>query len=147
MINQDEDLKRKYEHITSIAGVGKITGVTLLHLFINYPNANSKQITSLVGLDPIRKQSGTSIQSKTRISKAGSRIYRGDLFMSAMVAIRYNEKMKVFYERLKDNSKQTTQAQAAVMRKLTILAHSLYKNEQMYDKDRYKRESGLEKCA
>ena len=122
------NLKRKYEYITSIEGVGKITGVTLLHLFINYPNANSKQITSLVGLDPIRKQSGTSIQSKTRISKAGSRIYRGDLFMSAMVAIRYNEKMKVFYERLKDNSKQTTQAQAAVMRKLTILAHSLYKN-------------------
>ena len=114
------NLKRKYEYITSIEGVGKITGVTLLHLFINYPNANSKQITSLVGLDPIRKQSGTSIQSKTRISKAGSRIYRGDLFMSAMVAIRYNEKMKVFYERLKDNGKHTTQAQVAVMRKLTL---------------------------
>lgn len=53
--------------------------------------------------------------------------------MAAMSAIRYDKNYKVFYERLKANGKQTTQAQIAVMRKLIITAHSLYKNNRRYD--------------
>ncbi|MCD6381433.1 MAG: hypothetical protein J7L43_00445 [Candidatus Aenigmarchaeota archaeon] len=53
--------------------------------------------------------------------------------MAAMSAIRYDANFKSFYERLKANEKQTTQAQIAVMRKLIITAHSLYKNNRKYD--------------
>ncbi len=55
--------------------------------------------------------------------------------MAAMSAIRYDANFKAFYERLKANGKQTTQAQIAVMRKLIITAHSLYKNGRKYDVD------------
>ncbi len=37
--------------------------------------------------------------------------------MSAMVAIRYNDEIKTFYERLKENGKHTTVAQVAVIKK------------------------------
>ncbi|EFK96975.1 transposase, IS116/IS110/IS902 family [sediment metagenome] len=60
--------------------------------------------------------------------------YRGALFMGVMTAIRYDQKFKTFYERLKTNGKQTTQAQIAVMRKMILVAHSLYKNETQYIK-------------
>ena len=53
--------------------------------------------------------------------------------MAAMSAIRYDPNFRVFYERLKANGKHTTQAQIAVMRKLVITAHSLYKNNRRYD--------------
>ena len=53
--------------------------------------------------------------------------------MAAMCAIRYDANFRTFYERLKANGKQTTQAQIAVMRKLIITAHSLYKNNRKYD--------------
>lgn len=53
--------------------------------------------------------------------------------MAAMCAIRHDENFRAFYERLKANGKQTTQAQIAVMRKLIITAHSLYKNNRKYD--------------
>ena len=46
--------------------------------------------------------------------------------MATMSATRYNPQMKVFYERLKDNGKHTTLAQIAVMRKLVVVAHSLF---------------------
>ena len=62
-----------------------------------------------------------------KISKAGDKIYRGALFMPAMVAIRHNTKLKKYYERLKESGKHTTVVQVAVMRKLLIIAHSLYK--------------------
>ena len=135
IIDSNAKYKNDYENIISIMGIGQIGAIALLHLFLKYPEANQRQITSLTGLNPVYKQSGTSIQSGYRISKSGAKIYRGSLFMAAMSAIRYDKNFKAFYERLKANGKQTTQAQIAVMRKLIITAHSLYKNNRKYDAD------------
>ena len=129
IIKQDKMLLNK---LNAITGIGEITSLVLLHLFIRYPNANQRQIVSLVGLDPIIRESGSSIRGKVKISKAGDKIYRGALFMPAMVAIRYNKKLKGYYERLKGSEKHTTVAQVAVMRKLLIIAHSIYKSGKMY---------------
>jgi len=126
MINTNEELLQRFEFIKSIKGVGDIAAIVLLHLFLKYPNANKKQLTSLTGLDPTRFDSGSSVRKRPRISKAGSSLYRSVLFMAAMVAIRHNEELKVFYDRLKENNKHTTQAQVAVIRKIIIIAHSLY---------------------
>ena len=131
-IRQDEELSRKFEALLSIPGVGELTAIVLLHLFLRYPDANQRQIVSLAGLDPLIRESGSSLKSKARISKAGDRLYRAVLFMPAMVAIRHNAKLQAFYERLKANGKHTTVAQVAVMRKLLIIAHSLYKSGQNY---------------
>ncbi len=86
MIAKDDHLLQKYKSIFSIDGIGKITAIILIYLFIKYPNANQGQITSLVGLDTIIRESGTSIKGKSSISKAGGKIFRGTLFMAAMVA-------------------------------------------------------------
>jgi len=137
MISKNKTLVKKYESIISIDGIGKIAVIVLIHLFIRYPNANQRQITSLVGLDPVMRESGTSIKGKSRISKAGGRLYRGTLFMAAMVATKHNKKMKLFYNRLKENGKHTTVAQIAVMRKLVIIAHSLFKSGELYDENRH----------
>lgn len=144
IIENSKELKAKYDGITSMDGIGKIGGIILLHLFIKYPNANQRQIVSLAGLDPIIRESGTSIKGQSRISKAGNRLYRGTLFMPAMASTKHNAKMKAFYERLKINGKHTTQAQIAVMRKIVVVAHSLYKSGEIYDKELYKLATGTQ---
>ncbi len=133
IIDTNEKYKKDYENIISITGIGQIGAIVLLHLFLKYPDANQRQIVSLTGLNPVYKQSGTSVQSGYKISKTGAKLYRGSLFMATMSAIRYDANIKVFYERLKANGKHTTQVQIAVMRKLIITAHSLYKNDRKYD--------------
>jgi len=143
LVKEDLSLLEKYDAIISIDGIGKISALVLLHLFIRYPDANQRQIISLTGLDPIIKESGTSIRGKSRISKAGARIYRGSLFMATMSATVYNDKMKAFYERLKAEGKHTTVAQIAVMRKLIVVAHALYKSGEIYDKNMYKSHTGI----
>ncbi len=135
IIDSNPKYKNDYENIISIMGIGQIGAIALLHLFLKYPEANQRQITSLTGLNPVYKQSGTSIQSGYKISKSGAKTYRGTLFMAAMSAIRHDANFRSFFERLKANGKQTTQAQIAVMRKLIITAHSLYKNNRKYDVD------------
>jgi len=143
IIDNDENLSQGYENIKTIMGVGKIGAIVLLHLFIKYPNANKRQLTSLVGLDPIVFKSGSSVDKRIKISKAGSTLYRGSLFMGVMVAVRHNDEMRNFYERLKANGKHTSTAQIAVMRKMIIIAHSLYKNNQQYSSDVYKKACGM----
>ena len=142
IIEANDELFLKYNNIKTLSGIGKIGAIVLLHLFIKYPKANQRQITALAGLDPILKQSGTSINKKPRISKAGSKLYRGTLFMGVMSAIRLDENFNNFFTRLKENGKHTTVAQIAVMRKMIIIAHSLYKNNTQYNVDQYKKACG-----
>lgn len=138
IIKKDNNLYQSFINILTIRGVGDISAIVLLHHFIKYPNTNQKEVVSLAGLDPISKSSGTSIQSKAKISKAGSMLCRSTLFMAILSAVRFNDELKEYYERLKKRGKHTTVAQIATMRKIIIIAHSLYKKNEQYDSNQYK---------
>jgi len=135
LIDSTDEYRIAYENINSIKGIGQIGSIALLHLFLKYPEANQKQITSLTGLNPIYRQSGSSIQSGYKIAKSGAAFYRGVIFMAAFSAVQHDKNFKAFYERLKANGKHTTSAQIAVMRKMILVAHSLYKNNRKYDEN------------
>lgn len=137
LINATPEYREAYVNITSIKGIKEKSGIVLLYLFLRYPNASRQHITALCGLDPVERSSGTSVQKKERISKQGISLIRGILFMPTMVAIQHNEQMNLMYERLLQRGKPKSLAQIAVMRKIILLAHSLYKNKQKYDPKRY----------
>jgi len=139
LITSDEILSIKFENIKTIKGIGDLSSIALIHLFITYPQANRQQITALIGLDSIEQTSGTSINRKSRISKKGSAIYRSILFMPVLCAIRSNPYMQVFYDRLKENGKHSTLAQIAVMKKMILIVHSLYKNNKKFDATLYEK--------
>jgi hypothetical protein len=42
--------------------------INLLYLFRKYPDANRNEITALAGLDPIKKQSGSSLNGGRKIT-------------------------------------------------------------------------------
>ncbi|MBL0707487.1 MAG: transposase [Sulfurimonas sp.] len=50
IIDTNAKYKNDYENIISIMGIGQIGAISLLHLFLKYPEANQRQITSLTGL-------------------------------------------------------------------------------------------------
>jgi len=59
--------------------------------------------------------------------------------MPVLCAIKTNPYMKAFYDRLKENGKHSTLAQIAVMKKLVLIAHSLYKNNKKFDDTLYEK--------
>jgi transposase len=145
LILSDEELSKSFECIISFKGVGDISAIALLHLFISYPKANRQEITALSGLDVIETSSGTSIHRRSRISKRGNSIYRGILFMPILSSVVNNKYIKSFYDRLKENGKHSTAAQIAVMRKIILITHSLYKNKQVFNNDIYEKRIGWNK--
>jgi transposase len=139
LISHDDILLNKFNNIKTIKGIGDLSAIALMHLFLAYPDANNKQITALAGLDSIEQTSGTSVNKKARISKRGNTIYRSLLFMPVLSAIRSNPYITIFYDRLKSNGKHSTVAQIAVMKKLILIAHSLYKNDVEFDNKLYEK--------
>ncbi|TXL06436.1 IS110 family transposase [Methylococcaceae bacterium CS1] len=137
LIKANTEYLNAYENITSIKGLGQKSGIVLLYLFLRYPNASRQQITALTGLDPVQRESGTSLKHKTRMSKQGISLVRGLLYMPILSTVQHNDEMKRFYERLVESGKVKMSAQIAVMRKVVLLAHSLYKNNEKYDETKY----------
>lgn len=54
--------------------------------------------------------------------------------MGVLTAIRFDKNFKLFFERLNAKGKHTAAAQIAVMKKMILIAHALYKNDAVYDK-------------
>ncbi len=133
VVKEDTKLNAKVEKISSIKGIGVLTVVKILAEtggFYLFNNIN--QLISYAGLDVIEDQSGKHI-GKTRISKKGNSNLRTALYMPALSAIRYCEKMKEFNERLMETHSYKKQGIVAVMRKLLILVYTLWKKDEEYN--------------
>ena len=137
IIKDNKTYKKAYDNIISINSVGEKSAIILLYLFLRYPNASRQHITALCGLDPIHRESGTSLKKRAKISKQGMSLVRSILFMPVMTAVVRNEEMKYHYDKLLARGKCKSLAQIAIMRKMILLAHSLYKNDEKYDPLKY----------
>ena len=131
LLFKDESIKRKYEAMLTIPAIGNKSALYLISFFIKYPLANAKELTALIGLDPVMKDSGT-YRGKQRISKHGGQQLRNLLFLPTLASLRCNDRIQVFYSRLTSNAKSKKLAVIASMRKLLLIAFSIFKSEQNY---------------
>ncbi|MHA0797385.1 transposase, partial [Gilvimarinus sp. F26214L] len=81
----------------------------------------------------IMVQSGTSVDQRPRLSKAGAGRLRSKLYMGAVVAIRRNPLIQQQYERLLARGKAKMSALGAAMRKLVQIAFGVLKHQTAYD--------------
>lgn len=131
LIEQDDDLSKKRSIITSYKGVGKRVSSILLISLPELGQLNNKEIASLVGLAPKTNESGKKV-FKAHIS-GGRFAVRHALYMSALVATRYNSSIKAFYERLIVAGKAPKVALVAVMRKIIVCLNAMIKNDKFYE--------------
>jgi transposase len=119
VIASDEELSAQYKRLVAMVGIGPTTASALLgELAVLDPTMGVRQVVAHAGLDPRKKQSGTSIDTPTRISKVGNARIRGTLYLVAVTAIRCDPRAKAFYDKLVGRGKAKMQALVAVMRKL-----------------------------
>jgi len=98
-----------------IRGVGYTTLFYVLPLVYDSVDKFSvKQLQSYLGLDPVVKESGTSVKGAGRMSKAGSALARKNLYMASVAGIRFNPKLRQKYDRLVSQGKHPKQALGAV---------------------------------
>ena len=131
-VSKNQNLREDYQRLLTISGVGEKTAIALLTLFKTYQGTNRAQITALAGLDPIKRESGTSVKNRDRISKNGKGIYRKIFYLPTVCATVHNQKIRVFYQRLLAHHKTKKLAVIASMRKILLIAHAMYRDKTEY---------------
>lgn len=119
----DPALKRRYDILISIPGVGPVAAVALVVGLPELGACSGNAASLLAGLAPLACESGASIGER-RI-KGGRRQVRTGLYFAAIAAARFNPQLSTVYKRLREAGKKPKVAITAVMRKLVILANVL----------------------
>lgn len=132
-IDDDPDLRRRRDLITSIDGLGDTTAALLLAELgdpLKYESPSA--IVAFAGLNPMVHQSGEKV-GQTTISRVGSSRLRAGLFMAGTVSMRFNPVIKALAERLNTRRKAYKQIVCAAMRKLLHLVYGVVKSDRPFD--------------
>lgn len=119
-MKENEEWQEQEQILTSAKGVGRVTAATLLAELPELGKLDRKKIAALVGLAPMNADSGK--KRGYRKTKGGRMEVRNVLYMSTLVATRYNPLIQAQYQELLRRGKVKKVALTACMRKfLTIL--------------------------
>lgn len=147
LLNRAPKLKKDVDLLCTIKGIGFLTAVMVIAEMGDLRRfARSRQVGAFAGLNPSKFESGTSVKKTTIISRKGSAVLRAGLYMPALTACRFNEQMKIFYERLIRKGKSKKAAVVAVMRKLLVLMRAILKTGVPYQEDFQKGASAEKMC-
>jgi len=126
----DVELKRVFEILKSIPGIGDRVATVLVTDLPEIGQRDRKAIASLAGLAPHISQSGNA---PPRAAIAGGRpCVRAALYMAALVATRAHPQMKPTYQTLRQQGKPAKVAIIAIARKLLVTANALVKANKKY---------------
>jgi transposase len=117
--------------LDSVKGVGKATISTLLAEVPELGKLSGREVSALVGVAPINRDSGT-MRGKRSIF-GGRPDVRRVLFMAALVASRHNPVIKAFYQRLLAVGKPKKVALVACMRKLLTILNAMVRSGKPWD--------------
>jgi len=116
--------------LRSVPGVGRVTALTLLAELPELGRLSRREIAALVGVAPLNRDSGT-MRGK-RLVWGGRAPVRAALYMAALVGIRWNPVLRVFYERLRAAGKPFKVAATACMRKLLTILNAMVRHDRAW---------------
>ena len=136
ILNENVWLKAKVDKVCTVIGLGWITVVKIIAETSGFNLIrNSRQLVAYAGYDVQSKESGTSVRTKSKMSKKGNKYIRAAMYMPALAAIRSDPQMAAFYSRLFQRHFIPKKSNVAVQKKLLVLIYTLWKNDCVFDPD------------
>ena len=120
--------------ITTIPGIGKVIGATILGEVGDIKRFSSPaKLVAYAGLDSRVEQSGTSENFSGKMTKRGSTYLRTALFRAALVASNIDPVFKAFYQKKRAEGKHHLTCIGAVARKLCYTIHAILSKNCVYE--------------
>ncbi len=106
IILKNDSLKKMYNLIVSIKGVGPQTALFLIAYTNGFTRfATWRKFASYCGIAPFPYQSGTSIRGKTKVNNLANKKIKSLLDLCAKSSIQFNMEMKIYYEKRLEEGK------------------------------------------
>lgn len=132
-IDKQQQISTNYKKITKVKGVGMLTAAYMIVLTNNFTAfQNPRKFNCYAGLAPFEHSSGTSIKGKTKTSKLRNKRIKTVLFNGANSAVIYDEELKSYYKRKKEEGKAHNSIINAVCCKLVYRMFAVVKREEPF---------------
>ena len=139
MIQEDAAIKKNYELLLTVPGIGHLTAVYLIYCTNNFIcKITGKQLASYAGVAPFGNKSGTSIKGKDKVHKMANKELKTLFHMGAISAITHYPEFKDYYQRKVKEGKHELSAINAVRSKIALRAVAVINNQMAYV-DNYKK--------
>lgn len=126
VIAEHAQLKRTYEILTSVPGVGPVTASVLMGGMPELGQLSRQEAASLAGLAPFNQDSGT--HRGQRHIRGGRAPVRTALYMATLSSLRCNPVIVEDFKRLTAAGKPGKVAMTACMRKLLTILNALVRD-------------------
>ena len=119
IIKNEPDLKRNYDLLLSVKGVGTVNAIAMIIHTNNFESfENARKYACYVGVAPFGSISGTSFKGKPHVCSIGARILKSDLSMAPRSARIHDPQMKEYFERKTAQGKEFGVVMNAIKYKL-----------------------------
>jgi transposase len=136
IIHNDEDLKRLYNIVTSVPGIGNVTAVEIIITTNEFKNINCpKKYACYSGVAPFEHQSGSSIRGKTRVSSMGNKCIKKLLHLAALSVSSRNGELREYYLRKVQEGKNKMLVINAIRNKLIARVFTCVSQDRLYQKN------------
>jgi transposase len=125
-IENNPTFKENEALLRSVPGVGPVLCRTLLAELPELGSLSPRELSALVGVAPLNRDSGT-LRGRRTVWGGRARV-RETLYMGALIASRFNPAIKEFYERLVAAGKPKKVALVACMRKLLVILNAVLRD-------------------
>lgn len=119
--------REKDDLLQSAKGIGPKMSAILIAELPELGQLNRKQISKLVGVAPINRDSGC-YRGQRRIH-GGRATVRSVLYMATLTAVRCNPVIRAFYDKLRASGKKFKVAMTACMRKLLVRLNAMLRDQ------------------
>lgn len=135
VVNEDDNLRQLYKIITSVVGIGFVTAINLIVHTNGFTTMNdARKLACYCGVAPFEYSSGTSIRGKTRVHPMANKKIKCNLHMASLAAVKYDEGLRLYYDRKIAEGKHKMSVLNAVKNKLLARVVSCVNNKKMYVK-------------
>lgn len=132
-IKDDPSLDENYNLLTSIKGIAFVNACVMIIYTGNFTQFESaRQYACYTGMAPFGKTSGTSKNTKPRVSQIANKEIKALLTQAAKAAIRHNQEIREYFNRKKAEGKHDWLIVNNVRNKLIHRAFAVVKRREPY---------------
>lgn len=125
-IQRHPDWQVRDEALRQATGIGPVVSATLLAALPELGQVSSRQISKLVGVAPLNRDSGQR-QGRRQIWGGRAEVRRA-LYMATLTAVRRDPTLSVFYNQLLERGKPKKVALVASMRKFLVRLNAMLRH-------------------
>lgn len=136
IIDGDDNLKKRYQLVTSVVGIGFVTAINMIVATAEFKLfSNCRQFACYAGVAPFEYTSGSSIRGRTKVSHMANKKIKCNLHMASLTAIKLDEDLKAYYQQKVAEGKNKMSVLNAIRNKLLARVFAVVERGTRYQKN------------